>query len=127
MKSNTPSVLIIEDDADIRELLRICLEADDYRVNTATDGLDALEQLQAGTRPALILLDLSTPRMDGEEFLQKMRASPFASIPVVIMSGHHASARKAQALKAASCLMKPVEFEELLTTVRRLTAARARK
>jgi len=127
MKNNTPSVLIVEDDADIRELLRICLEADGYRVNSAADGLDALQQLQAGTRPALILLDLMTPRMDGEEFLQQMRASPFASIPVVIMSGHNASAKKAQELKVACCLMKPVEFEDLLRTVRRLTAARARK
>src|SRR5215475_7969919 len=101
MKTNTPSVLIVEDDADIRELLQICLEADGYRVNSAADGLEALQQLQAGKRPALILLDLLTPRMDGEEFLQQMRASPFASIPVVIMSGHNASAKKAQELKVA--------------------------
>ena len=127
MKTNTPSVLIVEDDADIRELLQICLEADGYRVNSAADGLEALQQLQAGKRPALILLDLLTPRMDGEEFLQQMRASPFASIPVVIMSGHNASVKNAHELKSASWLMKRVEFDDLLTTVRRLTAARAKK
>jgi CheY-like chemotaxis protein len=114
-------ILIVEDDADIRELMKIFLEADGYRVDLAADGLEALEELEAGPRPALILLDLMMPRMDGEQFMKQLQASGFARIPVVIMSGHSAAKRKAEELKAASCLMKPFEADDLLKTVRRFT------
>ena len=112
------TILIVEDDADIRELMKIFLEADGYRVNLAADGLDAFEELQSGPRPALILLDLMMPRMDGEQFLKKLRGSRFADVPVIIMSGHSAAEKKAGELNAASCLMKPVEVDQLLKTVR---------
>ena len=117
------TILIVEDDADIRELMKIFLEADGYRVNVATDGLDALEELQRGPRPALILLDLMMPRMDGEQFLKQMRAGRYADIPVVIMSGHPAAEKKAEELNAAFCLLKPVEVDELLKTVRQFALA----
>jgi CheY-like chemotaxis protein len=116
---NKTTVLIVEDDADIREVMKIFLEADGYHVNIAADGFDALEQLKAGLPPALILLDLMMPRMDGEQFLKQLRASRFGDIPVVIMSGHSSAERKALELKADYCLLKPVEAEQLLTIVRR--------
>jgi CheY-like chemotaxis protein len=111
-------ILIVEDDADIRELMKIFLEADGYRVDLAADGLEALEELEAGPRPALILLDLMMPRMDGEQFLKQLRGSRFADIPIIIMSGHSAAEKKAQQLNVAHCLMKPVEVDDLLKTVR---------
>jgi len=117
--TNTTTVLIVDDDADIREVIKIFLEADGYRVSIAADGLDALEQLRAGLRPGLILLDLMMPRLDGEQFLIQFRAGRFADTAVVIMSGHSAAEKKADELKADSCLRKPVEAEELLKTVRR--------
>jgi CheY-like chemotaxis protein len=119
MTNNKLKVLIIDDDADIRELLKIVLEADGYHVNIAVDGADALTQLGAGLWPALILLDLMMPRLDGEQFMKKMRGTRYAKIPVVLLSGHSAAAKKADDLHAASCLNKPVEVEELLDTVRR--------
>jgi two-component system chemotaxis response regulator CheY len=117
---NTTTVLIVEDDADIREVMKIFLEANGYCVNVAADGLEALEQLRAGLRPELILLDLMMPRLDGEQFLKQFRVSRFGDIPVVIMSGHSAAEKKALEFKAAACLLKPVEGEQLLTTVRLL-------
>jgi len=117
-EENSMTILIVEDDADIRELIKIFLEADGFSVNLAGDGLDAFEELQAGPRPALILLDLMMPRMDGEQFMKQFRASRFADIPVIIMSGHSAAEKKAEELNAAFCLMKPVEVDELLKTVR---------
>lgn len=113
------TILIVEDDADIRELMKIFLEADGHRVNLAADGLGAFEELNAGPRPELILLDLMMPRMDGEQFLKRLRGSRFADVPVIIMSGHSAAEKKAVELKAASCLMKPVEVDQLLKTVKR--------
>jgi len=113
------TILIVEDDADIRELMKIFLEADGHRVNLAADGLGAFEELNAGPRPELILLDLMMPRMDGEQFLKRLRGSRFADVPVIIMSGHSAAEKKAVELKAACCLMKPVEVDQLLKTVKR--------
>jgi CheY-like chemotaxis protein len=123
--SSTTAVMIVDDDVDIRELIKMLLEADGYRVNLAADGVDAFEQLQAGTRPALILLDLMMPRMDGEQFLKQIRGSGFANIPVVIISGHCAVQKKAEELNVV-CLMKPVECAELLKTVRRFARARSK-
>jgi DNA-binding response OmpR family regulator len=99
--------------------MKIFIEADGYRVDVAADGLDALEQLQRGHRPALILLDLMLPRLDGEQFLKQVRMGPFADVPVVVLSGHSDGKNKAHALKVASYLNKPVEADELLNTVRK--------
>ena len=119
------SVMIVDDDADIRELLKIFLEADGYRVQVAVDGADAFEKLKAGAAPALILLDLMMPRMDGEQFLNLLRSQGFVNTPVVVMSGHNAAHKKAIEMGADACLMKPFEFNELLTTVHRFTPAAA--
>jgi DNA-binding response OmpR family regulator len=120
--SNAAMVMIVDDDVDIRDLMKIFLEADGYCVSVAADGVDAFEQLRSGVRPALILLDLMMPRMDGEQFLKQMRGSRFANIPVVIMSGHCAVLKKSDELNVV-CLMKPVEFSELLSTVKRFMPA----
>ncbi len=127
MTRNTSTVLIVDDDADIRELIKLILEKYDYRVRVAADGSEALAQLHAGAKPALIILDLMTPRIDGEQFVKQLRASSFATIPVVVMSGHHAAQKKADELGAVSCLTKPVEFDELLKTVRRFTPTRLKR
>jgi CheY-like chemotaxis protein len=116
---NTSTVLIVEDDEDIRELMKILLEGDGYQVNVAVDGLDAFEQLQTGARPTLILLDLMMPRMDGEQFLKQIHSSRFSNTPVIIMSGHNATQKKADEHDVACWLMKPVELDDLLKAVRR--------
>lgn len=123
MSTRAKTILIVEDDADIRELMKIFLEGDGYRVEIAADGIDAFEKLQTGHRPALILLDLMMPRMDGEQFMKHMATSRFAKIPVIIISGHCAVRKLARDLNAAGFLMKPVEFNELLRTVRRFIPA----
>jgi len=111
--------MIVDDDEDIREVLTLFLEIDGYRVTTASDGLDALEQLKTCERPSLILLDLMMPRMDGERFMETLRAGPLADIPVVIMSGHREAGKKTKELDGNCCLMKPVEFDELMSVVHR--------
>jgi CheY-like chemotaxis protein len=120
MTRASPLVMLVDDDEDIRDVLRLFLEIDGYRVTTATDGLDALEQLKnTCERPSLILLDLMMPRMDGEQFMKTLRASPFADIPVVIMSGYREAGDKTRQLNGNCCLMKPVEFDQLMAVVHR--------
>jgi CheY-like chemotaxis protein len=114
-----PLLLVVDDDHDIREITKLLLEVSGYRVATAADGLEAWQRLEDGESPALILLDLMMPRMDGEQFLQMLRASARASIPVVIVSGHTAATAKARELRADGCLAKPLELDDLLATVER--------
>jgi DNA-binding response OmpR family regulator len=127
MRHTNGSILVVDDDEDIRELLKVFLEADGYCVKVAADGLDALEQLQNSVRPSLILLDLMMPRMNGERFLKELRASPFAETAVIILSGNAAAKKKANEFNANCCLMKPVEFDELLNTVRRFVPVHSKK
>ena len=94
-----------------------------YRVVTAADGRDALQQLQSHEQPSLILLDLMMPGMDGEQFMNAFRRGAYAKIPVVIMSGHCEAERKVIELNANCSLMKPVEYDDLITVVHRLAPA----
>src|SRR5262249_25644384 len=99
MRAKNIDILIVDDDEDIRDLLKILLEADGYRVEVASDGQDAWRQLREGERPALILLDMMMPHMDGEQFLKRLRSSNLSKLPVIILSGNEATQEKAQVLK----------------------------
>jgi two-component system alkaline phosphatase synthesis response regulator PhoP len=120
VKTVNPLLMVVDDDEDIREVLKLFLEAEGYRVITAADGGEALQQLSTRERPSLILLDLMMPGMDGEQFMKAMRHSPPTNIPVVIISGHREAADKVIELNANCCLMKPVEYDNLMAVVHRL-------
>src|SRR4051812_41618101 len=108
-----PPILVVDDDEDIREILRIFLEADGHRVILASDGCSAW-RLVATDRPSLIILDWMMPEMDGEQFLKKLRPSRFGKTPVIVLSGSDSALQRARVFKAIS-LKKPVEFDELVT------------
>jgi CheY-like chemotaxis protein len=115
-------ILVIDDDDDIREVLQDVLLSEGFLVDAAKDGLDALEKLRRNGHPPLILLDMMMPNMDGESFLKVLRGKPdLADAPVVVISGNAAVREKANSLRAAACLVKPFELDELLGVVRRLT------
>ena len=118
------SVMIVDDDEDIREMGTLVLESQGYQVAAAKDGLDALEMLERNGRPSLILLDLMMPRMDGEQFLKTLRARDQAQIPIVLMSGHSGASEIARELSADALLCKPVDMDILLKTVRELIVSR---
>ncbi|MCC2672563.1 MAG: chemotaxis protein CheY [Armatimonadetes bacterium] len=113
------AVLIIEDDEAIRETLADILQYEGYSVITACDGRDALLRLYGGAPPALILLDLMMPRMNGWEFrAEQLQAAELASIPVVVLSGAHDGRRQAVLLSATGFIPKPIEVIRLLEVVR---------
>ena len=112
-------VLVVDDDADIRDTLQSILELYGQPVVTARDGADALVQLRGGVRPCLILLDLMMPRMNGAQFREEQLRDPaFRSLPVVVLSGDAKAEARAAALGVEG-LRKPVDLEVLLAVVGR--------
>ena len=115
------TVMVIEDDPDCLRAVSRGLKFGGYGVVEATNGLEALRALESGQAPALILLDLMLPVMDGARFLDEQRARPsLAQIPVALFSGERDLARRAVELAVAGYICKPVDLDDLLSTVRRL-------
>ena len=118
-----PLVMVVDDDADIREGLTIILARRGYDAVPAANGAEALELLHRGLRPAMILLDLNMPVMDGEELWLACRDDPqLSSIPVLILSADAALAVKLTQAGASGFLEKPVHPDQLLDAIRRLSA-----
>lgn len=111
-------VLVIEDESDIREDVVEILREEGYDARSAANGADALTALRSGPRPALILLDLMMPIMNGLEFrAEQLKEPALATIPVVLMSGMNNLREKAQDLKVTAYLVKPFRLEHLLRVV----------
>lgn len=114
-------VLVVDDDADVRSVLREVLEHAGYRVTGAKNGSDALECLRGLERlPDCIVLDLMMPVMSGYEFRSAQLADEvLATIPVVLLSAVSDRDGVADALGAAAILTKPVGLSALLDAVAR--------
>jgi CheY-like chemotaxis protein/Flp pilus assembly protein TadD len=117
------SILCVDNDRNLCEILAKALRGEGYRVTTAFDGERADEILRR-TPPDLVLLDLMLPKKDGFAVLETLRAlpSPAGEIPVVLISGASPTPeyrRRAEALRAAGLLRKPVSLETLLSVVAR--------
>lgn len=109
------SILIVEDEKDIRDTLQQVLEIEGYHVVTAANGREGLERLTKLPQPCLILLDLMMPVMNGWEFLKAHRENDiFATIPVVIVS---AVGEAGQPTMASGFIKKPVNLDALLKFV----------
>src|SRR5947208_6432557 len=80
-------VLIVEDDEDLREMMAQLLTLEGFQAATVANGREALEYLNSGARPDVILLDLMMPVMDGWEFRRRQQADPAVSgVPVIVLS-----------------------------------------
>jgi two-component system response regulator MprA len=110
-------VLVVDDDAGIREFIRLGLEDEGYAVSTAANGLQALESV-AASQPALVLLDLQMPVMNGWQLQVRLREE-HSSIPVVFMSAIDDVADQAALHGAAGSLAKPFGLQRLLDMVAR--------
>ncbi|MFZ5655592.1 MAG: response regulator [Pseudomonadota bacterium] len=95
-----PDVLVVDDNPTIREMLEDLLLVNGYTVDVAGHGRAALDLLEAGRVPRVILLDLRMPVMDGAQLLEHLRASPHACVPVVVRGSQVDEAGQADALAA---------------------------
>jgi two-component system, cell cycle sensor histidine kinase and response regulator CckA len=112
-------ILLVEDDRAIREVLGGILEEEGYAVTTADNGRQALERLQTGPAPDLIVLDLRMPIMDGWQFRAAQKTDPaLAAIPVLAISADGSA--KAEAIDAAEYLRKPLSTDALLGAIGRI-------
>jgi signal transduction histidine kinase/ActR/RegA family two-component response regulator len=118
-------VLVVEDDAGTRELVRQALESNGYIVEVAPDGKTALEVVAANP-PALVILDVMLPVLDGFAVVERMKAElPNGGPPVVMLTIVDEPERAAR-LGVEAYLHKPFDTDELLRRVRRLAGATAR-
>ena len=109
-------ILVVDDERTIRMLLENYL-GQTYDVTAKSDGLDALNWLNTGNIPDLIIADINMPRMDGFEFVENLRASGyFKEIPVIMLSASESSTEKVRFLRlgANDYMVKPFNPEELL-------------
>ena len=111
-------VLIVEDDADLREMMAQLLSLEGFQAAAVANGSEALQYLHNGhVKPDVILLDLMMPVMDGWEFRRKQQADPaFADVPVIVLSALDQS--RAADVQAEAFLKKPLDFDRLLQLVR---------
>ena len=118
-------ILVVDDDADIRETLVEVLEFEGYVVVGAANGKEALEQLRR--RPvSVILLDLMMPVMDGFEFRTAQLDDPrLSDIPVVVVSAGGRCEQAAMEMGAAGCFRKPIDVLALLRMIRAVSRAPA--
>lgn len=119
--SPTPLVLLIEDDAAIRESVGEFLQSEGFAVASAGNGRDALELLKRGVRPAMIFLDLSMPVMDGWDFRQaQLQDGALKEIPTLVMTAAGFSrATIRQQFGAVDFVRKPLAPSELLAALER--------
>ena len=110
-------ILLVDDDADVREALVENLEQASYEVACASDGEEALKYLRLNPPPAAILLDLFMPVMDGWEFLKRVTGdSRLAAVPVVVVTA--AGEHWGYPVPPALIVRKPVDLDRLILVLR---------
>ncbi len=116
-KSSTPTVLVVDDDDAIRDLVAMVLADAGYTVRTAADGATAVALARA-TQPALVLMDVNLPRLDGLSACRALRNDArTAKLPVTIMSSSPVRDQQLRACRADHFLAKPFDLEHLLGEV----------
>ena len=117
MTSKQTSILVIEDDAQIRRFLKVGLESNNYSYLEATLARDGLSEA-ANRNPNLVILDLGLPDMDGQDFLKEIRA--WSQVPIIVLTARDREQDKIQALDqgADDYLTKPFSIGELLARIR---------
>ena len=125
--NNNPLVLIVEDHADTREMLRILLNMIGCRVIEAEDGEQAMSVAEKG-HPDLILLDVKMPLLDGLTVTRLIRSHPVLNeVPIVLTTGMETPQLHHEALSAGcnDCLIKPLDFERLQDVIKLLATPRS--
>lgn len=117
-----PSILLVEDEPDTADLVKLIMEQEGYQVIHAADGQDALEKVASIPLPSLVLLDIQLPHVDGIAVLETIRAIPdWRDVPVVLMTAvvDPLCIRQAVSLKVQEYLIKPFKRDTLVRYVER--------
>jgi two-component system chemotaxis response regulator CheY len=121
------SVLIVDDDAEVRELLRVALVSEGYEVAGVPNGREALHHLRSHADACIILLDLMLPVMDGAHFrTAQLHDRSLAWIPIVVMSAAFEADRRARELGARRFVRKPLDLDEVKQALRYVGCCQAR-
>ena len=116
---NKKTIMVVDDDAEVREAVSELLENHGYAVIPASNGQEALDELKIRElKPSLILLDVMMPVMDGQAFCAEQQSDPeLKDIPVVVFTAFGAALEKMKEVDAMPRLDKPVRAEQLLDSV----------
>jgi len=121
-------ILNVEDDPAIREAISDVLRYAGYQVKTAENGQEALDLLRTGEKPALILLDLMMPVLDGWQFIETvLNENDLKEIPIVVVSAVAAVTQMADRPNIKKIIKKPVSIEQLLDVVKEFNTGKAVK
>lgn len=119
MRDSSPEVLIVDDEASVVEVVTLYLEREGYRVRQAHDGKAALDALLE-RKPALVVLDLMLPHVDGLEIMRRLRSAPGATIPVIMLTARSQETDRIYGLEmgADDYVTKPFSPAELVARVK---------
>ena len=114
---NAATILVVDDEPQIRRVMRATLTAQGYAIVEARDGQEALEKLRS-ERPDLVILDMNMPVMDGLEACREIRAG--SNVPIIMLTVRSAEKDKVRALDAGAddYVVKPFGIQELLARIR---------
>ena len=114
-------VLVVDDEPTLREIAAEALREAGYHVDTAANGIEALQLMYGRPSPHAIVLDLMMPRLDGSGFVELMRLNPrLASVPIVLLTAAYGAAQAAARIGARACVTKPFELDHLVDAVERV-------
>lgn len=117
---NGKTVLVVDDDPDLLELISFVLEAEGFKTNAAADGVQALGAIEK-QMPDLILLDMKMPIMNGWEFAAEFRRMFEVRAPIVVVTAAEDAGKRAEEIGASGWISKPFDVAALVKVVRRLT------
>jgi CheY-like chemotaxis protein len=121
------SVLVVDDDPEVCELLRLALVNAGYGMSWAANGREALNHLRSHTDICIILLDLMLPVMDAADFrTAQLQDRALAWIPVVLMSGAPDAERRAREMGVRMLVRKPLDLDEVMRAVASIGCSHAR-
>lgn len=110
------SVLVVDDDYNLLYTIQLVLQEEGLSVETAMDGVEALEQAER-QRPAVVVLDMGLPLLDGEAVATALRGRYGDTIPLVLITADGHITEKGQRIRASTALGKPFEIDDLVHAV----------
>ncbi len=114
-ESNT-YILVVDDDLNLCQTIQVVLEEEGFVVETALDGVEALERAER-IKPAMVMLDMGLPLLDGEAVARELQVRYGKTVPVVLMTADGHVKEKGQRIGAVVALGKPFEIDDLVTAV----------